>query len=590
VVEGRDTVRDLRGRLRTEPKSPEIRIKLGLKFQERRSRDEALALFREAASLDPRGTILTRTEEGASVSCRDMAEFQTARTFVVPSGATIEPERIRDFIKSHPATPLLRQAYLEAARFMDLSDAAERAFFAGMLDRYPHDPDLLARLGQELNRLGERQAANPFFDRAIDYAARTAEALRAAAPAQAARTLAEMISVKGDWEKAESAFGPGFVSTQRRAWARSLLDYADFWMLRKKNMDDALAAVRLALSLRPDDAGIRQSAARIFLFDPPRSEEALAAYGPAWLAAEGHTPREIYDYFSFWMPLKANRESALSALDALLLQAPDDLNFRLSAASVLWKCGEEARAQDAFGPAYAASQSDRPAHLFEYGQFWIPRGANLDTAVPALVKAASVPLLPWMNKWRAAEMLNRAGRGAEAEKVFGPDCLEGFAGDGSALMQYAQYWADRKTSSETVLRALDMIAQLPRLEWYDRNRAAWVALKMGRNDKAEAFYGTVYLATIRSDAPKLVDYAGFWFLQRKNLASALEAAQTAVRIAPGRAEAWAVLADLLQNDGKSEDALQAIQKAVNLAKSEDERDRYARRKTEISGAGEKKKG
>ncbi|MGD0781785.1 MAG: hypothetical protein ABSA30_02880 [Candidatus Aminicenantales bacterium] len=517
-----------------------------------------------------------------------MAEFQIARTFVVTWG-TIEPERIKEYIRSHPASPLLREAYLEEGRFLDLSDPEESAFYSRILDSIPHDPDILARLGEEWSRLGEKQASNPLFDSATNYAARTVDALQKTSPADAAKILAALISVKGDWIRVENVFGPDFVAGQTRVWARSLLDYAEFWMLRKRNETDALAAVRLALTLRPDDAGVRQSAARVFLFDPPRTEEALAAYGPAWLARSDRTPQELYDYFSFWTGRKANRESALAALDILLAKAPDGLHFRLSAASVLWKSDEKDKAQAVFGPGYAASHSDRLAHLYEYGMFWIARGNNIDTAVPALVRAASEPLMPWMNKWRAAEILDKAGRSAEAEKVLDPSCLESFAGDSSALTEYARFWANRKTNPQTVLRALAMLESLPRLEWVDRNQAAWIYLQLGRNDKAEAIYGPAYLATILGDASKLVYYSQFWFYNRKNLNSALEAARTAVRVAPSQAAGWGVLADLLQIDSKIEEARQAIEKAVSLAKSQEDRDRYEKRKSEIFDAAEKRK-
>jgi predicted RNA polymerase sigma factor len=49
------------------------------------------------------------------------------------------------------------------------------------------------------------------------------------------------------------------------------------------------------------------------------------------------------------------------------------------------------------------------------------------------------------------------------------------------------------------------------------------------------------------------------------------------------------LADLLQIDSKIEEARQAIEKAVSLAKSQEDRDRYEKRKSEIFDAAEKRK-
>ncbi len=586
---GRDTVKALQMRLQTEPGNPEVRIKLGRKYQERNDRNRALTLFLEAANLDPKGSVMTRTDDGALVSCRDMAEFQHARTYIITSGL-IDSERVRKFIRSHPASPLLRDAYLEADRFLDLSDTGDRAFFGEILDRIPHDPGVLSRLEQTLTRLRDKITPNPVLDAVDSYAEKTMEWLQKSSPMAAAKTLADLRVLKGDSEQIESAYGPDIVAGQVHAWALSLLDYAEFWRIQKRNDADALAAVRLALILRPDEAGLHQAAARVYLLSPARMEEALASYGPTWLKAAERPADDLYDYFSFWMNRNANRDSALAVLDDVLARNPDSLYYRRAAATVLWRVGDKERTQDVFGPTYASSHPDRLSLLYEYGMFWLERKTNLDTAIPALVKAASDPGQYWMNRWRAAEALDGAGKAAEAESVFGPSSLENFAGDAMALNAYADFWTRRQTNPQTVLRAIEMIESLPRLEWSDRNRVASHYLKMGRKDKAEAVYGPAYMQTILSDAQELVFYARFWVYNHQNLFSAMDAARAAVRQAPAYAAGWAVLADLLQIEGKAAEALQAIDKAVSLAGGAEEREQYQRRRADIAGTAPKRAG
>ncbi|MDD8026209.1 MAG: hypothetical protein PHI34_06835 [Acidobacteriota bacterium] len=589
ALAGRDTVEALQKRLQAEPGNPEVRIKLGRKYQDRHDRDRALPLFREAAALDPKRAIMTRTDDGGLVPCRDMAEFQEARTYIATYG-TIESERMHEFVKSHPASPLLPAAYLLDVGSVDLTDARECAYFREILDRVPHDPAALAQLGQGLDRLGGKPVSSPILDAGAGYARKTKEWLEKSSPSAAAKILADFSIQKGDWEGAASSYGPDFMAGQALAWTKSLLDYAEFWRARKRNEADALAAVSSALAMRPDDAAIHQSAARIYLLDPPRTEDALTVYGPAWLGAADRPAEDLFNYFSFWMGRKANLDSALAAMDALLAKKPDDFFYLRSAIAALWQAGERDRVQALFGPAFAAAHPERLSWLFQYGLFWLQRGLNVDTAIPALVKAAADPAHPYMIKWQTAEMLDRAGRKAEVESVFGPAALESLAGDGAALSIYLSFWAGRDANSPSLARALEMLESVPNLEWSYRSQAAGVYLKRGRKDKAEAVYGPAYAATIGSHARKLVFYAEFWTAHRQNLLSAMEAVRAAVRLEPSEAEAWAALADLLQIDGKLEEARRAIDKAVGLAGGERERERYEQRRTDIAGTGPKKAG
>jgi len=555
---------------------------MGRKFQERQQREAALDLFREAAKLDPDGKILMKSDAGVQVSCRDMAEFQLARTYVATFG-TIEPNRILSFIRTRPASPLLREAYLEVGRFLDLSDEEDRDYFREMLIRFPRDPEVLERLARMSQRVRSVRELHGEIEEAVSYGAETVRAIQDTSPGAAAKILADLNLQIENLSGAEKAYGPEFIAGQTKAWARTLIDYADYWMSRKKDSSDARLAARLALHLQPSDASIQQGAAKVFLSDPPLMEEALAAYGPSRMAALSGNQQNLFNYFSFWMGRKANRESALAALDLLLQNEPENLNFRMSAAGVLWRNGETEKAIAVFGPAYAASHSDRLAHLYEYGNFWVGKNANLDTAVPALVKACTEAALPMTSKWRAAELLAKSGKIQEVDKFFGPTTLTQTLDDDLGLSVYLQFWQDRGKDAEYILPALELMEKLPRLEWMDRVAIAQTYAKMKFYDRAEKIYGPEYLKTIAADGQKLIYYAQFWAPQNKNLFSAMEAARAAARIVPEKAAAWGVLADLLQLDGKKDEAKTAIAKAVNLAKSKSEKERFEKRKAEIYG-------
>ncbi len=123
----------------------------------------------------------------------------------------------------------------------------------------------------------------------------------------------------------------------------------------------------------------------------------------------------------------------------------------------------------------------------------------------------------------------------------------------------------------------------------DRSQIAWAYAGLNLPARAEKVYGPEYAKTIAGEGRQLFYYASFWARQKLNLASALNAAQSAVRLIPDDAEAWACLADLLLIDGRKEEAVKAAEKAVGLAKSKEDKERFERRKAEISGL-EKKRG
>jgi len=583
AAEGRDSVDALLGRVAAEPRNPEARIRLGRKYQVRTDLARASQLFREAAELDPSGTIMTRREDGTPVSCRDMAEFEMARSYAGGSGL-YQPSRMEEFVKSHPASPFLPEARLLLSRTTNLGEARGRGFFAEAFAQAPGDPRFLAILEMGMRQIESSPEARPVAEASLDFTRRAGERLQTSSPETAARLLSRLLVLTGDQPGADEAYGPGFLSERTKAWAQSLLEYAEHWRTRKRNEEDALAAIGLALALRPQDTGIRQTAARLYLLRPPHQQEAETAFGSAWLKAADRTADDLLAYAGFWLGRKTNRESALAAIDALLAKSSDDLFFLLSAVSILWQAGETDRVEAVFGPAYAAAHADRLTCLNEYGSFWLARGLHVDTAVPALVKSAADPAQSWSIKLQAADLLIKAGKTAEGESGFGPDSFESAAEDVNGLAMFIQFWQRREKNEPAVLRALELLAarldELP----YLRLMAAAAYAKLGRRDKAEAVYGPAYVKTIMSKPEELIQYALFWMGKRLNLLSATEAAQAAVRAAPSNARGWDALANLLLIDGRAKEALAALDKAAGCAEDPEEKERYKQRRSEIAAA------
>ena len=586
VVRGEDTVRELTRRLLAEPGNPEIRIKLGLKEQARNRREEALAFFREAAALDPDGTIMMTSDSGGRVSCKETADYQLVRTLMATSGV-IEWRPLLEYIKTHAGGPYFRDACLTITRGLTLDESDDRVLLNLIIDGNPPDPAIAGVLARRRSTGFGGQVVKELSKKIRAYADASMKRLLEISPVAGAQNLAELNMNANDLAAAEKAYGPDFMAAQTKAWAKSLLDYADYWRSKTKDKIDVFPAVRLALQMQPDDLAVRAAAAKVYAYDPPRLEDAQSVYGPEPFLRLAVTTQDYYDYFSFWMANKSNRENALAALETVLHREPESLNFRSSAASALYRAGEKERALAVFGPAYADLHSERLSHLYEYGSFWVGRKENLESAVPALVKAVSDPAIPAINKWRAAQLLEKCGRLDEVERFFGPESLSAFRNDNFGLVYYYDFWKDKGKPPEFLLPAIELMEKKPGLDWLDRSSIAWAYAGLKLPARAEKVYGPEYAKTIQGEGEQFYYYALFWTRQKMNLASAMDAAQSAVRLIPDDAEAWACLADLLQLDGKKEEALKAMEKAIRLAKSKEESERFERRKAEISGVGKK---
>jgi len=587
VLSGADTVQSLSRRRIEEPKNPEILIKLGLKYQARQQREKALTLFKEAASLDPSGKIMLRQDNGEEVSCREMADFQYARTYLVTFGA-IEQNHLEKFIRDYPASRLARNALLDLTRGTQLDDEEGAATFIDLMAKFPHDPEVLERYVSQILRYQDRKEAKETLDRGLELAERTVDVLNENDLSRAASSLAQLHLLKEDAAKAEQAFGREFMASQIKSWADALMSYAEFWEIKNRNLEDAEAAVRLALSLRPEDAQIRRAAARIYFYAPAKPEKALEIYGPEFAKSLESNPAGLYEYFNFWLSRKMNEESAMNALETLLRLRPESVHFRSSAATALLKAGYRDRALAVFGPEFIARHPNDHSVLYDYGFFWIGRNENLESAVPALEKAAIESPRKWTDQQRVATALDKLNKPESVLFVFGPAYLPYIKDEAFALSLYAQFWWLKKTNLNNALEALDMASRLPSLIPLDRLSIASGYLRAGRQDRADEVFGPAYVKTIAGNAAALRTYALFWKDTSKNRLSALEAVRSACELEKNDSRNWTTLAELLLVHGKPAEAMAAIDKAASLTKSRDLLERCERIKKQIKDALDKK--
>ncbi len=563
ILRGVDTVSALVAATGRDPRDPAPLIKLGLKFQDRQQREKALKVFEEAISLDSDGSRTFKREMGEIVSCRELAEFQHARTFIATYGL-MDLDPLKRFIRGHPTSTLLKEAYVELSRFYRLRDREGRAFLEELVSRFPTDPDILKTYIDRVNEVRGDKDSSEQMKLGLSLAERIEDVYPSITPLEAAKNVAQLALDGQEPERAEAAYGMEAVNERTKAWAGDLLNYAEFWFLQKRNHADAQAAMMKALALRPDDPEVRRRVAAAFHHHLSSPDKALEVYGAAVFPQISNDAQALYDYFKFWMGLNANLTSASDALEAIWTLKPNDFYYRLGAANVYLKAKLTEKALAVFGPEFAASrQNDFPA-LYEYGNFWLRQSLNVESAMPALVRALRESPSIWTKHWSAAQMLARQQKLDAALEVFGPAFLPHIAEDVDALAVYANFWCDQKTNSDSALRALEMALCIEDLPSWQLDHIGFSFIKAGRPERVDEFYAEDHLTKIGDDPMSLMFYASFWHNQGRHLPSALKAIERACEIEKESSRNWAVRARVLLSLGRVQEALRSLEKAVSL--------------------------
>jgi len=588
IIQGIDSLPSLTMAQTQNPQNPEPLIKLGIKYQKRQHREKALEYFKEAASLDPEGKKRMRRDTGEMVSCKEMADFQYAMTFVVTFGL-IDIDKVKAYIKNYPSGQLVKEAYLEISRFYSLDDEEGQDFFDDFISKFPGDPDVLNAYIGKVHRIRKSLEDNPAYNKGVEIAERIIEVYPTITHFQAAKNYAQILINKDDMDTAERAFGDDFLTGQVQLWSDNLLSYAEFWLNQKQNIEKAEEALSRALNLAPENPEVLRRAAAAYHIHLDKPDKALEVFGPSLIPKIDGNARALYDYFKFWMTLKTNEESAENTLKILWELKPDTVYYRIGAATVYRKADMMEKALTVFGPDFAAKRHDDMSALYEYGIYWVRLNLNLESAVPALTQALSLSPSTWINQWQAASALAKINKPEEAVKVFGPAYLPHIKENVDALSRYADYWIKENKNKESAIEALEIAIRLENLPPLDRHSLAFTFVRAGLPDRVEEFYGPEYLSNITNDSRALNFYASFWSFQDKNMSSALEAAELACKIDKDNPRPWTTRARILMYLGSHEHALMALDKAISLEKYKEEKEKHEpMRKQLLEALGKKK--
>jgi len=118
--------------------------------------------------------------------------------------------------------------------------------------------------------------------------------------------------------------------------------------------------------------------------------------------------------------------------------------------------------------------------------------------------------------------------------------------------------------------------------------AARIFVEADKTDRALAVFGPDYLKKNMDNARALAGYASFWSSQDKNLESALEAAKKAAELTPDAYASWNTLSQIYLKMKNYDEAIKATQKAVDIAPTEQLKERLRKQIEQIKTEKEKK--
>jgi tetratricopeptide (TPR) repeat protein len=329
MVAGIDTYKTLNAAYAKNPKDVPTVFKLAQKYGDRYAEDKTKELYRAVIALDPEGKAGTFKPEGQDfeVPYTEYAEFALGETAIYSQKP--DPAAMKAFLAKYPASRLLKRAYSVLSYSYTYQATKEEAakFFEEYAGKFPQDA---AVLDQWLARINRDKGP---LDKGVELAGRIKDLTKSNPVRRYNKDAAELWLNKGDKDKADEIFGKSFMEGQATSLAYDLLDYANFWIQKDANKDNAVAMAELALRMRPDQTYFVQQTAGIYV-RTGKMDKALEIFGPAWLQKNGDKADGQYSYASFWGNQGQNLDGALAAAKKAVEMKPEKYYYWSALATV----------------------------------------------------------------------------------------------------------------------------------------------------------------------------------------------------------------------------------------------------------------
>jgi tetratricopeptide (TPR) repeat protein len=378
ILSGVDTFKSLSISNSKNPKDVATIFKLARKYADRGAYDKALEKFKEVIVLDPEGKLGTTDYSGEKVLYTQYAEFAIASAAISFEAMKQDPEPLRAFVKKYPTSAIVKVAYsrLSSNYYQDSAIPKEIAtqFYEEYYRRFPLDPSVLSDWMDRI-LLDKDPVA-----RGIELAENAIE-LAEPDPSLFLK-LARLYKLTGDSGKAKE-----IINRLTYSYSFKLVNYANFCIQQKTDIDNAVAIAEQALRNAPENARITQIVADIYI-KTGRSDKALAIYGPAF-AMKLTDAVELNYYASLWNRQNQNLESALEAAKKANEQAPNSL-FGLEVLASIYE--KQKNYDEALKVAKKANE--RAPTLYHLGvlRSIYEKQENYDEAIKVVEKARELSL------------------------------------------------------------------------------------------------------------------------------------------------------------------------------------------------------
>jgi len=307
VIAGIDTFKATNAAYVKNPEDVATVFKLARKWNDRYGEDKAKDFYRLVLSLDPQGKAgsYRPEDEDFEVGYAEYAEFALGEMDIY--SAKPEPKAMQAFIAHCPASKLLKQAYSILANVYSYQATKEEAakFFQEYAGKFPDNPGVLDQWLARINR--DKDA----LDKGAELAGRIAGLTKSNPVRRYRKDIAELWLNKGDKEKADETFGKTFMEGQVGSLTYDLLDYANFWVQKDANKDNALAMAELVLRMKPDQTYFLQQVAAIYI-KLGKMDKAMEIFGPAWMQKRPDSVNDLSAYSAFWANQGLNLDAALA--------------------------------------------------------------------------------------------------------------------------------------------------------------------------------------------------------------------------------------------------------------------------------------
>jgi hypothetical protein len=292
-------------------------------------------LYTKVLTMDAGGRTASYYDEDykASIPYVEAAEFALAQSSAF--GRKPDPAPLRTFIRNHPASHLLKNAYSYLSYYYGQMASKEDAdvFFEEYTAKFPGEKNALESYVRRIIR-----DKDP-LDKGIAMAEKLQELAGYPRNPDTQEELATLYGLKNDPDKADEEYGKDFIDDYLQTAIFAMTGYANFWLDQDRN----LASVEEVTDIAAATIAAKKDAPTYFLSQIAgvyarlkKPDKALAVYGPEFAKKHWEDPSALASYASFWNRQGTNLDGALEAAQrSVALTSDYSNNFTL--AQILFK-------------------------------------------------------------------------------------------------------------------------------------------------------------------------------------------------------------------------------------------------------------